>query len=283
MTFAVRGDEAGMMAGEGGSAGGGRTSARSPADADAHDGVRGTIRGDPPGAGLAPRAAEREAASDRRSERLRVIIADADPLARRAIRDRLTAAVGFVVVAEAADGVEAVELAVHYRPELLLMEVGLPRIGGIAACREVVARARGVRVVMFSVRQPRQVEVEALRAGASGFLSKDSSIEATMRALRSVARGDAAISRSLTMSLIELIRRMPSDLSGIRPVKSKLTAREWEVLDLLCSGATTARIAETLFLSEATVHSHNKNIFRKLGVHSRHEAVAVATRLRQMG
>jgi DNA-binding NarL/FixJ family response regulator len=176
--------------------------------------------------------------------------------------------------------VEAFELAVHYRPELVLMEVGLPRIDGIAACREIVANAPGVRVVMFSVPQPRQVQLDALRAGASGFLSKNSSVESTMRALRSVARGDAAISRSLTMSLIELVRRTPLDWSGIRPVKSRLTAREWEVLDLLCSGATTAHIAQTLFLSEATVHSHNKNIFRKLGVHSRQEAVAAATHLR---
>jgi DNA-binding NarL/FixJ family response regulator len=212
-----------------------------------------------------------------------LIIADGDPLARRAIRDWLTAAAEeFVVVAEAADGVEAIELAVHYRPELLLTEVSLPRIDGIAACRKIVGQAPGVRVVMFSVGQPRHIEVEALRAGASGFLSKDSSLDATVRALRAVAHGDAAISRSLTMALIELIRRVPLDGSGVRPVKSKLTAREWEVLDLLCSGATNGHIAETLFLSQATVQSHTKNIFRKLGVHSRREAVAVAARLRQI-
>ena len=120
-------------------------------------------------------------------ERLRVILADPDPLARRAIRDSLRTEGGFVVSAEAKDGLEAIELAVHYRPDLVLMEIALPGVDGISACREITTRAPTVRVVMFSVPQDREVEVRALRAGASGFLSKNSSIESIARALRSVA------------------------------------------------------------------------------------------------
>ncbi|MGD0198623.1 MAG: response regulator transcription factor [Solirubrobacteraceae bacterium] len=215
--------------------------------------------------------------------RLRVIIADPDPLARRVIRDALTVEPGFVVSAEAKDGVEAVELAAHYRPELVLMEIGLPQLDGIAACRELLARAPGVRVVMFSVPQDRETELRALRAGASGFLSKSMPIESVGRALRSVASGEAAVSRSLTTHLIDVMRGTAEDGRGMRPVRSPLTTREWEVLDLICAGLSTRDISAKLFLSEDTVYSHTKSILRKLGVHSRAEAVQAASRLRQPG
>ncbi|MGA3362825.1 MAG: response regulator transcription factor [Solirubrobacteraceae bacterium] len=214
-------------------------------------------------------------------ERLRIIIADPDPLARRVIRDSLHLDGGFVVAAEAKDGVEAVELALHYRPELVLMEVGMPGLDGIGACREITAKAPQVRVVMFSVPQDRDVEIRALRAGAGGFLSKNADIDAVARALRSVATGEAAVSRSLTNHLVELLRTTAENGSGMRPVKSPLTTREWEVLDLICAGNSTREISGKLFLSEDTVYSHTKSILRKLGVHSRVEAVAVAGLLRQ--
>ena len=214
-------------------------------------------------------------------DRLRIIIADPDPLARRVIRDSLRVDGGFVVSAEAKHGVEAVELAVHYRPELVLMEVGMPGLDGIGACREITTKAPEVRVVMFSVPQDREVELRALRAGAGGFLSKNANIEAVARALRSVAGGEAAVTRSLTSHLVQLLRGTAENGTGMRPVKSPLTTREWEVLDLICAGESTREISGKLFLSEDTVYSHTKSILRKLGVHSRVEAAAVAGRLRQ--
>ncbi len=214
-------------------------------------------------------------------DRLTLIIADPDPLARRATRDSLQTTKGFVVAAEAKDGNEAVELAVHYRPQLVLTEVALPRIDGIEACRQITCRAPQVRVVMFSAGQESDVQMRALRAGASGFLSKDASTSAVTRALRAVARGEAAISRDATLHLIELLRATPEDGVGMRPVKSILTDREWEVLDLICSGATTRQISDALFLSADTVYSHSKSILRKLGVHSRDEAVVKAERMRR--
>ncbi len=214
--------------------------------------------------------------------RTRLIIADPDPLARRVIRDALSAADGMVVVAEAKDGTELAELATHYKPELVLTEIAMPSMDGIEACRRILAKAPNVRVVMFTVNQDRDVELRALRAGASGVLSKDTSIESLVRAVRGVISGEAAISRRLTMDLIEIIRRASESGSGLRPVKSVLTSREWEVLDLICASASTREIAETLFLSEDTVYSHSKSILRKLGVHSRGEAVIAAERLRGM-
>jgi two-component system, NarL family, response regulator LiaR len=223
------------------------------------------------------------AKSDPRSaetERVRLIVADPDPLARRSIRDSLSAGKGIVVVAEARDGVELVELASHYKPELVLTEVGLPSIDGIEACRRIIAKAPRVRVVVFTVNQDRDLELSALRAGASGVLSKDTNAQSVIRAVRAVAGGEAAISRQLTMHLIEMMRRTAEGGAGLRPVKSVLTSREWEVLDLICTGASTREIAETLFLSEDTVYSHSKSILRKLGVHSRGEAVLAAEQLR---
>ena len=213
--------------------------------------------------------------------RLRIVLADPDPLARRAIRDFLQADGGFVVAAEAKDGLEAIELARHYRPDLLLMETAMPRIDGISACYEVVARAPEVRIVMLSVAQDREVQVRALRAGAAGFLSKDIPIESVVRALRAVAGGEAAVTRQLTSYLLEELRSTAANGIGMRPVKSPLTTREWEVLDLICAAASTHEISAKLFLSEDTVYSHTKSILRKLGVHSRTDAVAIAAQLRR--
>jgi NarL family two-component system response regulator LiaR len=212
-------------------------------------------------------------------ERLRVIIADPDPLSRRVVRDELQRHSEFVVVAEASDGVEALELTRHYKPDLLLCEAVLPRVDGVEVTRMLNETVPDVHVVIFAVTSDIELELRTLRAGASGYLKKDMGVAAVAPSLRAVARGEAAVSRQLTMRLIERLRTVPEAGSGMRPVKSNLTSREWEVLDQLVLGATTSDIAGSLFLTEDTVYSHIKHIMRKLGVRSRSEAVDVAGRL----
>jgi DNA-binding NarL/FixJ family response regulator len=208
--------------------------------------------------------------------RLRVVIADPDPLARRAVRAELQRLPRFVVVAEATDGVEAHELCRRHRPELLVAESSLPGMDGIELTRRLAAQAPRVQVLVFSAAGTPQLEMRAVQAGASGFLSKERGIGPLGASLAAVARGEAAISRILTMRLIERLRRIPRPGSGFRPVRSTLTGREWEVLDLLAGGRGTREIAAELELSPDTVHSHTTHVMRKLGVRSRQEAVAAA-------
>ena len=211
--------------------------------------------------------------------RLRVVIGDGDPIARRVMRDVLQEA-GVIVVAEADNGRDAVDLALHYRPEILLMEAKLPGIDGVSAMERVLARTDDVRVVIISASCDAEVGLRSLRAGASGFLTKDIDIQSLSRTLGRVAEGEIACSRFFVSALVNRLRAAPQRGIGMRPVKSKLTPREWEVLDLLCEGSATATIADQLFLSTETVRSHVKNLMRKLGVRSRQEAIALAPQLR---
>jgi DNA-binding NarL/FixJ family response regulator len=210
---------------------------------------------------------------------LRVVVVDDDPLARRMLRDVLQDA-GVTVIAEAGGGREAVELSLYYKPDVVVMDLVMPGIDGIAATREIVGKAPEVKVVMLSSSDSEDVGLMTLRAGASGFLCKSVGIDALPRALRCARDGEAVVSRSLTMRLIESMRRVREDGAGIRPVRSPLTPREWEVLDLLCQDRTTDDIADVLVLSVETVRSHIKSVLRKLGVRSRQEAVKVAAGLR---
>jgi NarL family two-component system response regulator LiaR len=210
---------------------------------------------------------------------LRVIVADDDSLARRMLRDVLQTA-GITVIAEAPTGREAVELALHYRPHVVIMDLIMPGVDGLAATRQITAAAPEVRVVILTSSEDDEVGLMTLRAGAVGFLCKNIGIDRLPAALDCARRGEAVISRRLTMRLIEDLRTVRQDSSGLRPVRSPLTPREWEVLDLLCQSRTTDGIADELVVSVETVRSHIKSILRKLGVGSRREAVAAAARLR---
>ena len=214
--------------------------------------------------------------------RIRALITDDDPLVRRLIRDTLQAD-HMTIIAEATTGREAVELALFYRPDLVVMDYRMPEMDGIDATRRIAELDGEIRVVMLTGSTDKALGLRAARAGAAGFLSKGIELSSLPRALRGSLDGEAAISRRLAMQLIQQYRSAPTGGLGLRPVRSKLTGREWEVLDLLTGGATSDDIARLLVLSNETVRSHLKNLYRKLEVRSRAEAVTAAGRLRGLG
>jgi two-component system, NarL family, response regulator LiaR len=220
-----------------------------------------------------------EGAGPREDDPLRVIVVDDDPLARRMLRDVLQDA-GIVVIAEAGGGREAIELSLYYKPDVVVMDLVMPGVDGIAATRQIVEQTEGVKVVMLTSSDSEEVGLLTLRAGAAGFLCKSVGLDALPRALRCARDGEAVVSRQLTMRLIEGMRRVREDGAGMRPIRSPLTPREWEVLDLLCEQRSTDDIADALVLSVETVRSHIKSVLRKLGVRSRQEAIKAASAMR---
>jgi NarL family two-component system response regulator LiaR len=207
------------------------------------------------------------------------IVVDHDALARRAMADVLRRA-GILVVAEAADGADAIELARRHRPDVVLMEVALPSVDGIAATRRIVRERPEQVVVLLADSEDDDLGVLALRHGAAGFLSKEVGLEALPRAIKGAARGEAAVSRTLAARMIAQLRLTAGAGAGLRPVHSPLTQREWEVLDLMCEGQTTDEMADAFVVSAQTIRWHVKHILHKLGVNSRAEAVAVVRRMR---
>jgi DNA-binding NarL/FixJ family response regulator len=156
----------------------------------------------------------------------------------------------------------------------------MPELDGLEATRRLRDAAPEVRVVMLTGSADDELGLRALGAGASGYLTKDVELSALPRALRGTLNGEAAVSRRLAMKLVEHYRREHTGRQGLRPIHSPLTDREWEVVDLLSSGAGTEDIARALVLSTETVRSHLKRIHRKLGVSSRADAVRAVQRLR---
>src|SRR4051812_40763418 len=162
-------------------------------------------------------------------ELLRVIVADDDPFARRVIKGVLQAA-GLIVVAEAKDGNEAVELAVYYRPDVVVLDVVMPRVDGILATRRILKQVPDQLVVVLTGSAEEELGLLALEAGAVGFLSKDADIDALPRALDGVRRGEGAISRQMTRRLMDPVKG-PRGSLGVRPVKRPPTAPHREGID----------------------------------------------------
>ena len=212
---------------------------------------------------------------------MRIVVADGDALSRKVLTGALNNGV-LAVVAEATSGHEAAELTRFYHPDVVLLGDRLVGVDTVHAVRMVLQAEPATRVIVLTATADDDEALKAIRAGAAGYLSKDLDLAALPRILRGVAYGEAAISRRLAMQLAEYYRRGPRAAAGFRPVRSALTDREWEVLDLLAGGESTEGIARTLVLSTETVRSHLKNLYRKLGVRSRAEAVDAAERLRDL-
>src|SRR3954451_17285904 len=211
---------------------------------------------------------------------VRVVVVDDDPLARRALREALTSGLAMTIAAEAASGAAAVAAVRDADPDVVVIDADIPGLDGLTATRRISESHPGLPVRVLAAHDDDQLALSALRAGASGFLSKAVSPDAIARATRGIAEGEAAISRLLTFRVVSELRALSR--LRVRPEASdpQLTPREAEVLDLLAEGASTAEIAHALSLSTATVRTHVKHVLRKLGVHTRADAVAAARRRR---
>lgn len=210
--------------------------------------------------------------------RTRVLIADDHPPTRAGVRLALERA-GFIICAEAWTADRAVELAVQERPDICLLDIHMPG-GGIAAAGAIAERLPGTSIVMLTVSQDDDDLFDALKAGASGYLLKTTDPERLPHALQGVLRGEAALPRALVSRVLAEFRRRQhhgrrAGEAGFRD----LTSREWEVLELLGEGHTTAEIAEKLFVSPATVRTHVASTLRKLSAPDRETAVALLKQL----
>ncbi|MHB8694558.1 MAG: response regulator [Solirubrobacteraceae bacterium] len=203
----------------------------------------------------------------------RILIADDHGIVRAGIRLLLERQVDVEVVAEAADGVEAVQQALATRPTLAILDVSMPRMTGLQAAREIRAQLPDSKVLMLSMHDDEHYLFEALKAGASGYVLKREADQDLVGAVRAVGRGEAFLTNAAERSLIRAWMAEGSEGPSV-----PLTAREEEVVKLIAEAHTNAQIAQILFLSEKTVESHRANVLRKLGMRDRVELVRYAIR-----
>jgi DNA-binding NarL/FixJ family response regulator len=202
-----------------------------------------------------------------------VVIADDQPMMRAGFRAVLEATGDIVVVAEAANGEEAVRAAGEHAPDVVLMDIRMPVMDGIEATRRL-SRQRVLILTTFGLDE---YIIDALRAGASGFLLKDAPTAEVVAAVRAVAAGDAVLSATVTRQLLDQVgRRLPAAVSRVPEDLAGLTEREREVLRLLAAGLSNAEVAGALVVSEATVKTHVSHLLSKLGLRDRVQAVIYA-------
>jgi DNA-binding NarL/FixJ family response regulator len=212
--------------------------------------------------------------------RSRAIIVGDNSAVRHSVGEAMREA-GLTVIAAEADGRQGVELALHYKPDLVVLDGSTGAVDGLEALEQIHAQLPQTRVIILSANADPELGVLALRRGAVGYLTPDEMTPASLgRTMLHALDGEIACSRKLVASIVSELRRLPDNGIGIRPVRSVLTPREWEVLDYMCIGWSTAQIAEELVLSTDTIRTHIKNLMRKLGTRSREEAVALAGRER---
>ena len=206
---------------------------------------------------------------------IRLVIADDQELVRTGFRVILNAEPDLDVVGEAKDGREAIDAIRSLAPDVVLMDIRMPNLGGIEATKRIAAETNAPRILILTTFDLDEYVYDALRAGASGFLLKDAGADELIHAVRVVAAGEALLSPSITRRLIEDYARRPARRE--QPAAfADLTPRELEVLRLLARGISNAEIAGELVLGDATVKTHVARIFSKLDLHDRAQAVVLA-------
>jgi DNA-binding NarL/FixJ family response regulator len=209
---------------------------------------------------------------------IRVLIADDHRSFAEALRTAIRMERGMSVVAVVHDGVTAVEAARRRRPDVVLMDVQMPRTDGIAATRQVLQERPDTRVVMLSAFEEEHNVARALDAGAIGFLSKYSPVKEIIRAVRAAYRGDALIDPADVRRILTHLRKKRAQDAAARARVERLTRRETEILQGLAEGRSPERLADQLGISRHTLRTHQQNILFKLKVHSKLEALALAIR-----
>jgi DNA-binding NarL/FixJ family response regulator len=207
---------------------------------------------------------------------IRVLHVDDDALMRAGLEAIFSSDRAIEVVGEAVDGGDALRRVDELRPDVVLMDVRMPALDGIAATREIVARAPDARVVILTTFEDDEYIFGALTAGASGFLLKRTSPELLLDAIKAVAAGDSLLSPSVTRRVIDRMAALPSGGAVLDRRVEQLTTREREVLDQLARGLSNAEIAGILVIEESTVKTHVKRVLMKLGLRDRVQAVIFA-------
>jgi DNA-binding NarL/FixJ family response regulator len=217
----------------------------------------------------------------RQPEPIRVLIVDDHALFRRGLEMVLAEEADIEVVGEASDGAEAVEKAGQALPDVVLMDIRMPRSSGIEACRAMKELSPSAKIVMLTISDEEEDLFEAIRAGASGYLLKDIPYDEVADVVRAVHGGQSLINPSMAAKLLAEFAAMASRDGTERAEQvpaPRLTEREIEVLKLVARGMNNRDIAKELFISENTVKNHVRNILEKLQIHSRMEAVMIAVR-----
>ena len=213
--------------------------------------------------------------TDGQDATVRLLIADDHRMLREGLKHSL-ADEGLNVVGEAADGDEAIDRAIELRPDVVLMDVTMPERNGIEATQEIRGRDPEIKVIMLTMHADAEVLAAAVKAGASGYLLKDCSIEEIAHAIHTTAAGETLMSSNVASSMLVELRRVDdTDVAEERVISQ----REEEVLQLIADGCSTPEVAEQLFISQKTVKNHLASIYQKLEARDRTQAVLQAVRM----
>ncbi len=208
---------------------------------------------------------------------IRILLADDHTVVRKGLRLLLESHPGFTVVADAANGREAVAMAEEYKPDVIVMDVAMPILNGIEAARQILARTPQVSVVFLSMHSDESYVLRALKAGARAYLLKDSAEQDVIHAIEAVGEGKAFFSPAISRMLMEDYMRQMRE-RHVDDSYELLTTREREILQLFAEGKNNKDVANLLNLSLYTVETHRSNIFQKLNLHSTAELILYAIR-----